>query len=463
MRKWLWVTTGVLAVLVIVGAAFADAPGLLERQASWWRVIVSFPAHATLLLSWWQLGPRWHRPRTVAVLWSAPMLVSLPLHSRDAYAYAAAGWQVARGVSPYEQQIGAAGQPGLLVGTHWHETTSVYPSLQLDLFGLASRLADGDLFWAPAAMRLQSVLALAILAWVLPRLARRFGVDESLVLWAGVMNPVILVQWIGGAHNDALMVALCAAAFLAVTDLGWRGWRGLVVAGVLLGAAMGIKQSAALFGLGVVAIAWQLRRPTRSNWWQLAVVAVVPGAVTVLTFLVSSWRWGLGWRNPTAGNPIGASSNAPLSWVASFLRFHEVFPEGVADGAVGLLSTVLIVVAVVLAWVRWGPKGRATGDEPWLFTVAVLGAFMLFAPALQPWYLTWLLPLYAFTPPSARRDGVWLLAVLSFGLLPALQDAMAPYVAMGVVAGVLLVGWRMGLPSRWRDGSGEVPSCPGTR
>lgn len=441
VRNWLWVATGLTAVLVVVAAAFADSPGLLESSASWWRVLITLTAYTALLLAWWQLGPRWHRPLATAALWAAPMLVALPLHSRDAYAYAAAGWQVARGISPYEQPIGAAGQQGLLVGRHWSDTTSVYPSLQLDLFGLTSELASGHLFWTPAAMRLQALLALGVLAVVLPRLARRFGVDERLALWAGLLNPVILVQWVGGAHNDALMVSLAVAALLAVTDLGWRGWRGVVVAGVLLGAAMGIKQSAALFGLGVVAVAWRPRRRERSSWWGLVAVAAVAGGVTVATFLVSSLSWGLGWRAETAGSPTGASSNAPLSWLATYLRHREAGPGGVADGAVGLLSILLIAVTGVLVWARWGPKGQSAG-EPWLFTVAVLGAFLLFAPALQPWYLTWLLPLYMFVPRTQRTDRVWLVLVAALALLPALQDAMAPYVATALLAVPLWLLWR---------------------
>ena len=440
-RGWWWVLVGLAAVGLILAGQLADTHGLLERHASWWRPFVTLPGHAVLLLAWWQLGPGWRRPLTTAALWSLPLLFTLPLHSRDAYAYAATGWQVAHGLDPYVTALGDAGQAGLLVGLHWYETTSVYPALSLELFGLISRLTGGDLYWTLVALRLPSVLALVILAFVLPRLARHFGVDPAVALWAGVLNPIMLIQLIGGVHNDALMVALGAAAMLAVLDLGWSGWRGLVTSGVLLGLAMGLKQSAALFGLGVVALGWAARHPAWKGWGRLAVTAVLPGAVTVATFLLTSASRGLGWRNPTAGNPIEATSNAPFSWVASFLRYNEVFSFPVANALVGAVSTVCIALAVVLLWVRFGPRGDSVG-APWRFTLAVLTAACALAPALQPWYLTWLLPLYAFAGLPARWHRVWLVCVLAFSLLPALQDKIAPYWAMFVVAVPAVVLWR---------------------
>lgn len=428
-------------MVFIIAVLTADADGLLETPASWWRPLLTLPAHAVLLLAWWQLGPHWRRPLVTAAIWSAPMLFALPMHSRDAYAYGAAGWLVDHGLDPYSTQLGQAGEPGLLVGLHWHETTSVYPALSLDVFGLISRLTGGDLYWTTVALRLPNVLALAILAFVLPRLARRLGLNERVVLWAGLLNPIMLVQWIGGVHNDALMVALGVAAFLAVFDLGWRGWRGLVLAGVLLGLAMGFKQSAALFGLGVVAVAWSLRAPKAQGWWRLVAVAVVPGAITVLTFLLTCIRHGLGWSSATAGNPIEATSNAPLSWLASFIRYRGIVSEETANGSVGLLSSMLVAVAVVLVWVKFGPKGRHLG-RPWVFAVAVLAVFCLLAPALQPWYLTWLLPLYPFVHVGPKWHRWWLIAVAAFSLLPALQDRLPPYLAMLIVGIPLWFLWR---------------------
>lgn len=431
-RAWLWVLTGMFAVIVLIGAHTADLSGLLEVRASWWRPLISFPATCLLLLAWWQLGPSWRRPLTTAALWAAPMMFALPMHSRDAYAYAATGWQVARGINPYETPIGEAGQAGLLVGVHWYHTTSVYPSLSLDLFGLVSRLTGGDLYWTLVALRLPSVLALVILAWTLPRLARRFGIDANLALWAGLANPVILVQWIGGAHNDALMVALGVAALLAATDLGWKGWRGLLVAGVLLGLAMGIKQSAALYGLGVVAVGWGLRFKDGGGWPRLSAVALVPGAVTVATFALSSLSWGFGWRNPTAGNPIEATSNAPLSWVASFIRYHHLLAHPIANSLITAVSTVLIATAIVLAWMRFGPTGQRIG-RPWAMTLLALVAFNVLGPALQPWYVSLLLPLYVFLRAGAWWNRGWLLAVIGFALLAPLQDLLAPYVSMMIL------------------------------
>lgn len=370
------------------------------------------------------------------------MMFALPLHSRDAYAYGAQGWLVAHGHDPYSVTLGEAGLPGLLVGVHWHNTTSVYPAGSVELFGAINRLTGGDLYWTTVALRVPSVFALVLLAAVLPALARRVGVDPLLALWAGLLNPIMLVQWIGGVHNDALMVALCCAALLAAMDLGWRGWRGLIVAGVLLGLAMSIKQSAAVFGLGVVAVAWSVRFPPKQGWAKLVSIAAVPGVITIGVFLATSWRLGLGWRAPTAGNPIAATSNTPLSWVASFLRYHELLPNHtVANTLVTGVSTLLILVAFVVLWLRLGPFGHSTG-EPWLFAAAVVTAACVLAPALQPWYLTWLLPLYPLCRLGKRWDWAWLVAIAGFSLLPGLQDVLAPYIAMFVVAPPLIWLWR---------------------
>ncbi|MFT3888663.1 MAG: polyprenol phosphomannose-dependent alpha 1,6 mannosyltransferase MptB [Arachnia sp.] len=434
-RPWAWVGLGLAGVLLAVCGVSLDGGGLAERPAPWWRLACTLPGYAALFLAWWRLGPRWRHPRLTAILWSLPLLFSLPLHSRDAYAYAAVGWHAARGVDPYVVPLGQAGPAGALVGEHWAQTTTVYPALQVDVFALASRLAGADPYWTTVVLRLPSILALVLLALALPALARRLGVDPRVALWAGALNPVLLVQWVGGVHNDAPMVALAVAALLAAAAIGRRGWLGLVAAGVLLGLAMGFKQSAAPFGLGLVAVAWAARRDDAGEggprgWPRLALVAVVPAVASVAVFLLTSWRWGLGWRAATAGSPVEAVSLAPLSWVAAGLRAAGL---GQANGLVSAISVALIAAGVAWVWVRLGPRADAVG-RPTAFAAAVLAVVCLAGPALQVWYLTWLIPLLPLCGLGGRWRGLWRVGIVALLLLPALQDVLPPPLALLAVA-----------------------------
>ncbi len=436
-RPAAWILTGLLAVLLVVAAQFLDAPGLLERRATWWRPMVQLPAHLLLLLAWWQLGPGYRRPLLAASIWSLPLLFVLPLHSRDAYSYAAQGWLMAHGQNPYLVPSGDAGTSGLLVGVHWFETTSVYPSLSLEIFGLVARLFDFHPHWAAVGMRLPNVVAFVVLAWAVAKLAGHYGVSRRLAWWWGVANPILLVQWVGGVHNDALMIALVAVAAVLMVR---RDWWSLALGGIALGLGMGIKQSAALAGLGLVAVAWESRlRDGRRGWWRLLGTAVVPGSTTIVTFLVVSLASGLGfgWTASTAGNPISATSNAPLSWVASFGRYHELAEVETVNATVTTVSLVLMVGAIVALYVWIGPKADDAG-RPWLFLILSLLTFGALGPALQPWYLTWIIPFYAFAKLRDEWRLAWWLLLAGFTMLPPLQDLMPPYVAMGVVAVPLL-------------------------
>lgn len=259
---WFQVLLGVVGLGLISASAVLDMHGLLERGGSWWRPLLSVPGHLLLLLAWWRLGPRVARPLLVLVVWVAAIVAVPPLHSRDAYSYAAQGWLMANRFDPYLVFSGSAEQSGLLVGVHWFRTTSVYPPLSLEIFGWVARLFDSDLYWTPIGMRVPNLLAIAVLVWVLPKLAAKVGVSRAAVLWAGLLNPVVIVQWVGGIHNDAVMVAVIALAFWVAYCTNWRGYFGMLAGGALIGVAMAVKQSAALAGLEWWRSRGQMRRPS---------------------------------------------------------------------------------------------------------------------------------------------------------------------------------------------------------
>ncbi|WP_158600554.1 polyprenol phosphomannose-dependent alpha 1,6 mannosyltransferase MptB [Tessaracoccus antarcticus] len=446
--QWTWPLLGAVGLFLVVAAVTIDRTGLLEVGPRPWRVLVTLPGHALLLYAWWRMGPTWRRPRLVLALWSLILLVSPPLHSRDAYSYAAQGWLMSHGLDPYTVASGDAGQAGLLVGIHWFRTTSVYPPLSLEIFGVISRLFEQNLYLSAIGMRLPNLLAIAVLAWCLPKLADLAGVRRDVVVWAGLLNPVLLVQWVGGIHNDAVMVALLAVAFLAAHRTGLRGWRGVVVGGLFIGLAMSIKQSAAVAGVGVVALAWAAAHPTLSarsrTWWGLAARAAAGGAAAVGMFALVSFvtGLGLGWRNPTAGSPLQATSNAPISWVASFARFHELLPNHQIISILTTFTSLLVVAGV--AWLAWrlGPRPPSSVGQPWLLACGVLLAFAVLGPALQPWYMTWVLPFVALARPGLRLQHLFLLVTVLCVLLAPLQDVMAPYMSMGVLALPAWLLWR---------------------
>ena len=447
-QSWTWPLLGALGLLLVVAAASVDRSGLLEVGARPWRVLVTLPGHVLLLYAWWRMGPSWRRPFPVLALWSLVLALGPPLHSRDAFSYAAQGWLMSHGLDPYTTISGNAGQPGLLVGIHWFDTTSVYPPLSLEIFGLVSRMFDGNLYWSAVGMRLPNLVAIAVLAWCLPKLADRAGVSRNTVLWAGLLNPVVLVQWVGGSHNDAVMVALLAVSFLAAHHRGARGWTAMVAGGALIGLAMSIKQSAAVAGVGMVALAWAATQPSipvRSRTWGgLLVRAAAGGAAAVGVFAVLSWvtGLGLGWRNPSAGSPLEATSNAPISWVASFARFHELLPDAQIVGILTTFSSLLVVAGIV--WLVWwlGPRPPVRLGEPWLLACGVLLAFAVLGPALQPWYLTWVLPFVALARPGLRMQHLFLVVTVVCGVLAPLQDVTAPYMSMGILALPVWLLWR---------------------
>ncbi|MFV0428594.1 MAG: polyprenol phosphomannose-dependent alpha 1,6 mannosyltransferase MptB [Arachnia sp.] len=443
-RSWCWVVLGVAGLLLIAMGVVADSAGLMETRGSWWRLGFTLPGHVVLLYSWWRLGPSPARPMRIIGIWAASVALVVPLHSRDAYSYAAQGWLMARGLDPYVVASGEAGAPGLLVGMHWSQTTSVYPPGSLAIFAAVSRLTGGDLLWTPIAMRLPNLVALAVVAWCLVWLSRRFGLAPGPVLWWGLANPVVIVQWVGGIHNDAVMVAVVALAFVAAVR--WPGWAGFLVSGALIGLAVSIKQSAAVAGVGAVALAWAATAASAGggSWRSLGCRAAAAGAaaVGVFTAITVGSGLGLGWRNPTAGSPLGASSNAPISWVGSLLRGFGIGSGAMLTDVLTIISGVLVVVAV--AWVvwRWGPRPPERLGRPWPVAVFSLAAFALLGPGLQPWYITWALPFVALARPSGGWARAWLLAVGAASLLAPLQDVVAPYIAMALLAVPAVVWWR---------------------
>ncbi|TAK71092.1 MAG: hypothetical protein EPO13_00925 [Actinomycetota bacterium] len=350
---------------------------------------------AMLLQSWLVVGydlltgPRQDVRRLTAVLaaWCAPLVLVPPLFSRDVYSYYVQGKLMVGGLDPYS--AGVAQVPGWFsdgVDPMWGEAPTPYgPAFLLVERGVARFVGD-DAYLGGLVFRLVAVAGVALLAYYLPRLAFAGGIDPGKALWLGVLNPLVIMHFVAGAHNDALMVALLVAGLALAAE-------GRAPAGVVLVTCAAAVKPIALIALPFVGLLWA---GTRASWRHriLAWAKTVAVSTGVFAGLMLVAGVGLGWIGAltTPGSVrTWLSPSTSLGMLGGDLLSTIGLTE-TNDGAVTVVRLLGIAAAVViLVRLAVRPAGRTAvrGAALALLTVALLG------PALQPWYLLWALPLFA--------------------------------------------------------------------
>ncbi|WP_168582176.1 polyprenol phosphomannose-dependent alpha 1,6 mannosyltransferase MptB [Gephyromycinifex aptenodytis] len=410
-QAWAWplVPQGFIAMLLIaagsISPAFlpADAPLLaalpwfnsaLARLLSTAVVLVGL---VTLFEAWLRLRPRAGRrtaPTATWAIWSAPLLFAPPIFSRDAYSYAAQGLVVSRGMDPY--QTGPIAVPGPFadqVDPLWLFTPAPYGPLALQLQRIVVELSGGHALVAAIAMRVPALVAMGVIAWALPRLATRMGVSRDHAVWLGVISPLTLLHLVGGAHNDAVMIALVVAGLLLASDGRW------VVASVAVAAGAGFKQTAVLALVGVAGLAYRHAAggpgegPLRSAVDQRAYLRIASkvGLLAFLAFTALTVVTGLGWgwiaNLSVPGSVLSFLSpvtmaGAALSWALGALGVPQ---EWAAMALPAVQGCGAVAAVLALGWITWvlGPR------RPVAASAAAFMAFTLGGPTVYPWYVLW--------------------------------------------------------------------------
>ena len=295
--------------------------------------------------------------RAAALLWALPLLAAPPLYSRDLHAYAAQGALVVAGQDPYE--VGPAVLSSVLVSgvdEVWRDAPSPYGPLWLWLAGLVVRVTGDAVGPAVVGLRLLAVAGVALIAWALVRLAD----DPARALWLGVANPLVLLHFVAGGHNDALMVGLLLAGVTTAR-------RSVAVAAVLVTLAALVKVPA-LAGLAFLPLlaAGRVRGAV--------VVAGVAGATAVVVSFGTGLGWG--WLGTLDAGRARLSLLSPLTGLGTAVgALDAVLLAGL--GAAALLCVVLLSLSAV---------GRL---DPVLALGAGLLGVSVLLPVVQPWYLLW--------------------------------------------------------------------------
>lgn len=404
-----------------------------------------------LLLAWLRSAALRDRRLLTAAVWSVPMLCTRPILSLDGWAYAAQGWLLHHRLNPYLVVQGQAGPMAARVDGHWSGTTAVYPPGSLWIQSAMTGMAGGHPYWSMVAMRIPAVVALVLISWAVLKLAPMLDADPQVALWLAVANPFVLINIVGGMHNDGLQLAVALWALWLGLRLAQarHPWLGLVLGGVLVGVAGAVKQPGVLAGVGLVALVHRqaVRDGDRDGWGPLVgrVLAGAAPAVAAFAGISAIGGLGLGWLNSTAGSPASVTSDSPIALLVQMIGWTGV-PIHTMVPTATTVSLVLTGAAMLWCWWRWGPiPGRHSGvgplGRPIVLQMAVMTAFALLGAGLQPWYLIPPLVVVSLIPLRPRQLAALSTASIAGVGLGFLQWFSSPFLALPATALIIAVCW----------------------
>jgi len=470
LREFATTTEGRPALLGCLGAALITTGGLgagstkqhdplLETlHLSWLRYghglvlsSVLLWIGVTLMLSaWLWLGRRVlardaseYTMVASAAFWLAPLLLSVPLFSRDTYSYLAQGALLRDGFDPYA--VGPIDNPNALldnVSSIWTITTAPYGPAFIMIAKLITMLVGNHVIAGTMLLRLCMLPGFVLLIWATPRIARHIGANVPIALWICALNPLVIIHLMGGVHNEMLMVGLMAAGIALTLNSRHIAGIAVIAVGVAVKATAGIA-------LPFMVWVWMRHLCERRGYRPLRAFAAAAGTsvlifVAVFAVLSGVAGVGLGWLTALAGSvkiinwlsiPTAAANVihaiGGLFFSVSFYAVLQV------TRAVGI---AIVAVALPLLWWRFRHDDRqALTGIAWAMLVVVL-----FAPAALPWYYSW--PLAVLAPLAQSRRAVAAIAAFSTWIMvifkPDGAHGMYSWPHVLLATAVALFAWR---------------------
>jgi Glycosyl transferase family 2 len=346
---------GLVAVCVALGTAIALVCLSLATRPSILPYVVLISISSALVWALVRAAP----PMTVRLALGVTIgvqLVGLCGYSAfedDWFRFVWDGWQTLQTGTPYGKPpsdwFGRDGlSPSLssvLDGVNHPDVPTIYGPVLQSLFAGVYAVAQSD----PIGLRLMMVgVNLAIVALIMKR-----GTPNQAALYG--WSPFVLAETVIHIHPDGIMALALLAGIVCARKMP-------ILAGLLFGLAAGVK---------ILALAaWPLLL-------RLGMRSVVAAIVTLLTF------YGFfALQGPSLG--FDSTNTFASKWLFNPIGFafvSAILPQDIARWFVALAGIAVILI--------WHGRTRRIEDAP---LVTIFGIVLFLSPAVNPWYLIWILP-----------------------------------------------------------------------
>lgn len=375
-----------------------------------------------LVRAWLRLGQRvkvWGpaaRKATLqaVALWGFPMMLSIPLFSRDVYAYIGQGRLMVEGFNPYENGISALSNYFQLgADKMWTEAPVPYGQLFLWIEQFVVWSTNVHPEASIVLFRLVAVCGVILCIIYVPKLAELHGVNPHRALWLTAANPLFLTNFIASVHNDALMIGL------ALAGLYYCATRRMLLGLVLVTLSISVKPITVVF-LPFIGLLWAGKNAgwvRKFLFWGLT-AAISLGILYALS-LVNGF--GFGWINGLSAPgsiwiwyaPVGLLGLIVASILDAFGLDGWALAKWVYDAG-------KVLALGIVAWQIF----RGDHDRLMRRLTLAFAAIVVLAPMIQSWYVVWLIPLFAITGIRDDWQVKALYFIVSFFMIYAISDQL---------------------------------------
>lgn len=346
-----------------------------------------------------------------AILFRVVLLFSEPSLSDDVYRYIWDGHLLNQGVNPYTYPVDTPQLDPYTIPlranvNHAWMASPYLPSSQF-LFGLVTRILPESI----KAFQVTAVVLDLLTGWLVLDILRLLKLPKENVL-IYLWNPLVVVEFAHGAHNDAQMIIFLMFTFWLLLKADQTGRNIFNYASIIS------LMVATLTKLLPILIAPLLIR----RWGWKKILLFIGLVLLVLSLFAVDSGWGI--IGPLDGTGIFGAFRIYTKWWnfnSGIYHWLEVLISGyptpgavpvdiVGERPITIAKLItLSLFAITLLYAFWQTQKKTTQTSDIIsLSIIPLGAYLLLTPTLHPWYVTLLIPFLPLLPRQHRWPWIYL-------------------------------------------------------